>query len=324
MQCKNCGYPLWNLSVRRCPECGTGFRLEDFDFAPGSVRFCCPHCGEAVAAAADGGEGAGGEYVCAGCHARFGSDEVMVRPSDSAGELFLQEESAAWVRGRGGRGVAGWWTMAWGGMTGPRKLIRRVPALSSAGAAGSFAMWTIIACLGLGHVLSVLADMAVLGWFGATGSRGMYSGLWSMVMPMTAGALGHLAVEWVALALFLAVWGPVTQLMLRVTGGCAFSVRRTYHGLCYSAGPLLLLAVPMPQVVFGLMGQASWWWWFAGARLAVVFAWWLWCAMVMVAEGQRVHGGRAAVAVLTWPAVLLAGAVGVAAYVAWMLQHVTL
>ena len=47
MRCKQCDYRLWNLTARRCPECGTPFLPSEFEFVPNSVQFCCPHCGQA-------------------------------------------------------------------------------------------------------------------------------------------------------------------------------------------------------------------------------------------------------------------------------------
>jgi hypothetical protein len=46
MRCRTCEYALWNLRWRECPECGTPFRPSEFDFAPMSVRFCRPSCGQ--------------------------------------------------------------------------------------------------------------------------------------------------------------------------------------------------------------------------------------------------------------------------------------
>ena len=31
MRCKTCDYPLWNLTTRVCPECGTPFLPSQFD-----------------------------------------------------------------------------------------------------------------------------------------------------------------------------------------------------------------------------------------------------------------------------------------------------
>lgn len=44
MHCNNCNYSLWNLTTPRCPECGRGFDVRDWQFESGSVKFGCPNC----------------------------------------------------------------------------------------------------------------------------------------------------------------------------------------------------------------------------------------------------------------------------------------
>jgi len=44
MRCQKCGYALWNLREARCPECGEPFDARQWEFAPETVRFECPHC----------------------------------------------------------------------------------------------------------------------------------------------------------------------------------------------------------------------------------------------------------------------------------------
>lgn len=45
MQCRTCGYDLWNLPEPRCPECGSAFDLRTYRFVKDSVAFACPECG---------------------------------------------------------------------------------------------------------------------------------------------------------------------------------------------------------------------------------------------------------------------------------------
>ena len=56
MHCQTCGYSLWNLAARECPECGARFLPGDFEFVPGTVQFCCPHCRHARHGTDDSGE----------------------------------------------------------------------------------------------------------------------------------------------------------------------------------------------------------------------------------------------------------------------------
>ena len=38
MKCRACGYPLWNLRERICPECGSPWLPSDVDFVPNVAR----------------------------------------------------------------------------------------------------------------------------------------------------------------------------------------------------------------------------------------------------------------------------------------------
>jgi hypothetical protein len=76
---------------------------------------------------------------------------------------------------------------------------------------------------------------------------------------------------------------------------------RTFDALLYSSGTLLPMAIP-------LIG------WYCG--LIVSSVWWVISATIMIATGQRVHGGRATLAVLAFP--VLCGVLLVASYIALM------
>jgi hypothetical protein len=88
------------------------------------------------------------------------------------------------------------------------------------------------------------------------------------------------------------VWAAVTHGMLRITGGCEYGMSRTVQCILYSCGTQSALAVPIVGLYCG-----SW----------IIPLWWIVAAIVMVTFGQRVHGGRATLAVLTFPGVILAG-----------------
>jgi hypothetical protein len=98
-------------------------------------------------------------------------------------------------------------------------------------------------------------------------------------------ALGFLAATLVSIV----VWGGVTHGMLCLLTSPAAGPRRTYQALCYSGGANLLTAVPCLGMYVGSV-------------------WWVVSAIVMVKDGQRVTGGRAALAVLTFP-ILAFGAI---------------
>jgi hypothetical protein len=100
----------------------------------------------------------------------------------------------------------------------------------------------------------------------------------------------------------LLIWGLIVHVILVVTGGTNASIRRTYQALCYSTGANAPISIPCAGLYFG-------------------WIWWLVSAVLTVKSAQRVHGGRAAFAVLSPPLVGLAALAGV--YI-WFLFWVAL
>ncbi len=70
MHCQACGYSLWNLVARECPECGAPFLPGDFEFVPGTVQFCCPHCRHARHGTGDRGHLSPRSFTCEQCDVR--------------------------------------------------------------------------------------------------------------------------------------------------------------------------------------------------------------------------------------------------------------
>ena len=73
MRCKTCDYQLWNLRSRQCPECGTAFRVSDYDFVPNSVQFCCPHCNQIYYGTSARGQLVPPAFTCVSCN-KTGTD----------------------------------------------------------------------------------------------------------------------------------------------------------------------------------------------------------------------------------------------------------
>jgi hypothetical protein len=173
-------------------------------------------------------------------------------------------------------------------MVSPGSLIRAVPVEYPAGRAWAYALLTVgvIFLVGAGVPFSVLA----VG-FALAGEND-----WPVFLVAAAGfTLGGPA----ACALLIALWGLCTHATLRLSGGAPHPIGRTYQALCYSAGANVTTAAPCigvyPFIFVGL-------------------CWWLVSAVLMVGAAHRVHGGRAALATLIFPGLLLgllfAGVVG--------------
>lgn len=79
MQCKQCQRQLWNVPERECPGCGTRFLPSEFQFAPNSVRFSCPHCDLGYVGTQSDGHLEPAEFDCQQCGHHIHMDEMTVR-----------------------------------------------------------------------------------------------------------------------------------------------------------------------------------------------------------------------------------------------------
>lgn len=82
MNCKTCDYALWNLRTRVCPECGSSFNVADFEWRPGAVRFCCPHCNQAYYGTDAKGHLVPPEFECIACGQSITMEEMVLLPAE--------------------------------------------------------------------------------------------------------------------------------------------------------------------------------------------------------------------------------------------------
>jgi hypothetical protein len=89
----------------------------------------------------------------------------------------------------------------------------------------------------------------------------------------------------VILVLYVCAWIVTTHVVLLMSGGCAFTLRRTAQAILYGGGASIVNIIPC---VGGIGGTV----------------WWIVSAINMVSRGQRVSGKRASLAVLGAPILL--------------------
>jgi hypothetical protein len=282
MRCKTCQYPLWNLSGRVCPECGSPFAPSEFSFALNSVRFMCPHCAQAYYGTDPRGHLVPREFGCVRCGRHIQMDEMVLLPTEGVAEERTRAEPSPWLE-RGGRGpVARWFVTARRALFQPTRLMRSTPLESSAASAAGFALVT--------NGVFVAVNLGILvAWSVAAMSAG---GGFPVVGLMTA------LIGWgVGLAVAMGVWVLVAHGLLMVTGETAGGIGRTAQAICYSSATNILTAAPCIGPYLG----------------PISLAWWAVCATVMTIEAQKVRGWRATVAVagppLTLVGLLVAGVV---------------
>lgn len=296
MQCRTCGYALWNLTEPRCPECGSGFDLRHYRFKPGAVAFGCPFCGALH-------EGSGAAYlpseqdtaVCQSCQ--------QVMPVASMRVVLLSDDPDAasinllpWQdRGRIG------WFRAWlatckMAMVAPMDLARRVQAGSSWAEAFWFAGIThavgvlvhAVLALVIGGVIALV--MLAAGDPDDAGMAAMVTGVFFGVIAVS----GVLSMLLIPLAL-TGILGGAAHVFLRATGTTRHGFGATALAILYAQGPMVLQAIPI-------------------CGLYINFAWQIWTLVVSIftlKEVQQVSGARASFALLWLPILVMVLYVGV-------------
>ena len=264
MRCKACDYPLWNLPARRCPECGAAFKPSDFEFTINSVQFCCPHCRQPYYGTGERGHLVPSKFDCVNCGQRVDMDEMVLLPTEGVKEEQTVVDSMPWLeRGKGISGPKAWWLTVWRGMSSPTRLMRATPLESSGGAAVWFGLTVNMLGLVLGMGVMIVFFLIVgMGAGGRMGGGGPF-----MILGLASMLLGWV----VSVAVMLAVWGLLTHALLCLGGKRAGTLARTYQALGYSAGPMIICAIPCLGVYLSLVG---WIWWMIGATF-------------MLKEGQK-------------------------------------
>jgi len=283
MRCRSCEYRLWALPTRQCPECGTAFLPSEFDFAPGSVQFCCPHCKQAYYGTDAKGHLKPKSFECVSCHKHIHMDEMVLLPAEGLEEEQTEAFKLPWLdRERIGT-LRGLYRTIGLALIHPMRLIRAVPVNSLCGEAWAFAVLVnmLVMVTGAGLFVFFIAGTAAFSSGGGPGAFGA-----------CMGTCCSLAMPFVCLLVAMLLWGLVAHGLLRLTGETAGGLRRTLHAIYYSAGANVVSGIPCIGPYFG-------------------WIWWIVSAVLMVKEGQRVGGGRATLAVVTGPGLALMIVVGI-------------
>src|ERR1044071_4725792 len=111
MKCKPCGYSLWNLRTRQCPECSAPFQPSEFEFVPNTVRFCCPHCGQQYFGTDEKGHLKPPLFDCVTCHQRVHMDEMVIEPAAGMAEDQTRAERMPWLERNEPGPVKAWFAM---------------------------------------------------------------------------------------------------------------------------------------------------------------------------------------------------------------------
>ncbi|MCC6679573.1 MAG: YIP1 family protein [Phycisphaeraceae bacterium] len=287
MNCKTCGYRLWNLTSRTCPECGSPFAPSEFEFSPNEVQFCCPQCEQVYYGTSPVGHLEPREFDCVTCGRHVDMDEMILRPADWSREEMTSAQVNRWLeRRKRGRFKSFFVTLGWG-MARPGELLRITPHDSSMG----HAWWYLLLSLLL---FTMTCWLPAVVWFAL---------MFAVIAPMSSGGAGlggamvgvftfagFLLIIPAVLVVFTLLWGGLAHLLMFKP---TTRIRRTYQAICYTVGPMCLMAIPCVGFYMIPVGGA----------------WWTICAILALRQAQEIRSLRATIAVGTLPLLTFAGIV---------------
>ncbi|MAX26220.1 MAG: hypothetical protein CMJ19_17125 [Phycisphaeraceae bacterium] len=301
MQCKECGYRLWNIQSRTCPECGKDFKPSEFDYVPSSVAFCCPHCDQSYFGTDERGHLTPRAFECVGCKRHIDMDEMVLRPGPGYEERQAHQSENPWVeRKKSQSSFLAWIKTSWRAMMRPNDLAKTFGDRNDCFPASiSFLFFNnaLITLLGLG-VIIVMVGMETLTDSYRNNHLETAAGLVALLGLCAMGG---------AFAAFIVVsiWAMLTHGALRVLAKPEGNFRETFDCLCFSNGVTFITAVP----ICGLYGL-SW----------IVGIWWPISAGFMLAKRHKVSVGRAMMAAWVFPIIAVIGLGGLIGYMVHTVQ----
>ncbi len=244
MHCRTCGYALWNLSEPRCPECGSGFRLHDFRFQPGTVGFACPHCGHLHGGTGDQHLPAeSSQALCLGCGQTMTVAAMRVVPlvDDLRKAEAVSADRLPWED----RAAIGRWKAWWRTMTMTLGSPTRVAERIDPNARWSDAYWFACRTYAFGFLIqaSCFALLMTLLGIGVMINGYPHGGVliyMAAVLPVMA-TLGALIMPLVITAFVAAP----AHLFLKITGEKKAGFSLTAVSALYAQSPFSFYAIPI-------------------------------------------------------------------------------
>jgi hypothetical protein len=250
-----------------CPECGEGFSLAEYVFEENAVLFHCPHCDHGVEGDGIAGKPLMSLHQCSVCGLEVNHETFVIRPK--VGVDVLAFGSLLPIRLKKGNWLTRYFSTVWLVMTKPQTAISRVPVQEPLWVAWKFMLTSLLISIVVGFL--PLAFFFVIGRVASSDSSGTSLVIVFSVIQFVMGFL--------SVVLYAISWPLITHVLLHITGGSNFSIRRTQQAVLYGGGTLIVWILPC------VGGVAS-------------FIWWLIATTNMLARGQRVHGSRATFASL--------------------------
>jgi hypothetical protein len=293
MQCQECGYRLWNIQSRQCPECGKDFKPSEFDFVPSSVAFCCPHCEQSYFGTDERGHLVPIEFECIGCQQHIHMDQMILRPAVGYEEQQTHVADNPWIKRDPKKStIMAWLRTTRKAMFHPKDLVspRMMGSTTGIRPSVSFLLFhtAMTALCGLGIFLPFMA----VGMVNDDNPVGMiFTALVWIVM-------GVMSVSLIALV-FVAIWSAVVHVILNLLAKPKGEYIDTFDCMSFSNGACVMMAIPVCGV-YGLVWIAA--------------IWWPISAGIMLAKQHQVSVFKALVATWLLPMVLMVGSAGLVGY----------
>ena len=273
MHCRNCQHVLWNAPApqpgapRVCPECGTGYSVADYEFAPGKVEFHCPHCDQAYFGTSSKGHLEPTEFQCTACGGEVSMERCVLRPHGSVDSTqAMLEQPLPWLEG--GSIFVRWWNMIGVGL----KKSARVPAMIGNRDLFSESLGFLAFNTAISNIVTVMFGVGALVLAGVI-AGGVGTGFtfgpggWATTPGSTPLAIG------LQLANFILI--PVMMIAVSMLGALFASFAGAPHGLTFrraftivsfASGGYALNLIPFCGGLLGLI------FWAVGASTAIAAA----------------------------------------------------
>ena len=287
MRCKGCGYSLWNVPGRTCPECGRGFVPSEFEFQANAVEFCCPGCMQQYYGTDERGLPVPRAFDCVKCGTACEVDSMILRAAPGVREDEVELHRVPWEQESQGGRLRRFWRTIGESLRRPTQLGMAIRAGTDARRATWFALAILFGAL-VPTALLTLAFGLILPFWTAGTTRTGASALGAELWQGVATGMGVMVGFTLGMLASLALLALVARLLLRLLGE-RVSWRTMWCSTAYSVGPFVFLAIPCLGPYCGSVPMFVWF----------IVAW-----IIVLVHAAAIPGWKACVAVLA-PFVLL-------------------
>ena len=282
MQCKKCGYHLWNIQGRTCPECGVEFSISDYDFVPNAIAFCCPHCKQDYYGTDERGHLEPPAFECVQCANYVEMNQMIVRPGQGYEHDKSTMQEHPWENRDDQTNIfKGWFRTSIAAMLRPAELVKLPPDPNMRSGHWGFMAFNMFLSnlLGVGLIFVVMMIVAMVASPSSAAGFGMGIGmLFGVTFGLTIGILINMGM--------VAIWGAVSHLCLKLLAQPQGDMTDTFRCVCYANGTTAMVAVPIcGPYILSLVGSV----------------WWIVSTILMMMQVHKTSGLKTSIAVLILP-----------------------